>query len=215
MLWRVAPGGTLKTRFFVASPAHAANRIFVADNTNRVFALDAGNGATLWRTTLSGRPNTSLIVIGNELVAGTDDGSLHWIAMKSGEVKKSMKLGGMPYGTPVRSDALLLVLVSSGKSRLVALDVATHEIRWEQETPSEWTTYRPLVTGSMVIVGNDKKDLCAFDRMTGERRWCHPVGQIPRGLGVSKDGILYVGSLKGVVQAFRMNVTTPPAPPAR
>ena len=44
----------------------------------------------------------------------------------------------------------------------------------------------------------------AFDRRSGEVRWCHSIGQIPRGLGISSDGILYVGSLSGVVQALRV-----------
>jgi outer membrane protein assembly factor BamB len=54
-------------------------------------------------------------------------------------------------------------------------------------------------------VGSEEKDLCAFDRTSGEVRWCRSVGQVPRGLGISDDGILYVGSLSGVVQAFRLN----------
>ena len=63
----------------------------------------------------------------------------------------------------------------------------------------------PLVTGSTVIVGSEEKDLCAFNRDDGALRWCRSVGQIPRGLGISADGILYVGSLSGVVQAFRID----------
>jgi len=205
ILWRVSPFGTLETDLFISSPAHAGGRILVADNTNRIVALDPSNGATLWRKTLSGRPNTALVVLGGDLVAGTADGHLNWIDRESGEVKKRTKLGGIPFGTPVRSDGLLLVLVAGGKSQLVAIDIATRETRWEQETPKEWTTYRPLVAGPLVIAGNEDKDLCAFDRVTGERRWCRAVGQIPRGLGLSKDGTLYVGSRNGIVQAFRMN----------
>ncbi|HEX2121302.1 MAG TPA: PQQ-binding-like beta-propeller repeat protein, partial [Thermoanaerobaculia bacterium] len=204
VLWRVAPAGVLKSIPYIVSPARAAGRVFVADNTNQILALSSGDGATLWRKTLTGRANTSLVVIGEHLVVGTTDRYLNWIAVKTGEIKKRVPLGGIPYGTPVSSGALLFVLVSTGKSRLVALDTATGAVRWEQETPKEWSTYRPLVTGSVVIVGNDDNDLCAFDRADGKRRWCRPVGQTPRGLGISRDGILYVGSLSGIVQAFRI-----------
>lgn len=204
IVWRVAPAGSLKTPPWIPSPAHAAGRILVADNTNQIFALDASKGATLWRKTLSGRPNTSLLLVGEEVVVGTDDGYLNRIGLKSGDVRKRTKLGGIPYGTPAPSDRLLLVLVSSGESKLVALDAVNHEVRWEQATPKEWTTYRPLLAGPLVIVGNQDRDLCAFDRVTGERRWCRPVAQVPRGLGIAKDGILYVGSLSGVVQALRI-----------
>lgn len=201
-VWRVTPVGTLKPGLAIPSPAHAANRILVVDNTNQIVALDAANGTTLWRKTLSGRPNTSLLVTGNEVVVGTADGYLHSISVKSGDVMKRTKLDGVPYGSLIGLDERLLVLVSSRTSKLLALDAASHEVRWQQETPKEWTTYRPLVTGSTVIVGSEEKVLCAFDRATGERRWCRAVGQVPRGLGISPDGILYVGSLSGVVQAF-------------
>ena len=90
-------------------------------------------------------------------------------------------------------------------SKLLALDAKSGAVRWEQETAKEWTTYRPLVTGSVVIAGTQDKDLCAFNRSDGTRRWCRPVGQIPRGLGTSAAGdTLYVGSLSGKVQVYRL-----------
>jgi outer membrane protein assembly factor BamB len=204
VVWRATPAGTLEALPYIPSPAHASNRIIFADNTNQLFALDASNGSTVWRSALSARPTTPPIVLGDDVVVGTYDGCLTRIALKSGAVTKKTKLPGIPYGTPVVSDGTLLALVNVGTSRLLALDVATHEIRWQQETAKEWTTYRPLLTGSVVIVGNADKDLCAFDRTTGARRWCRPIGQVPRGLGIARDGTLYVGSLSGVVQALRI-----------
>jgi len=56
----------------------------------------------------------------------------------------------------------------------------------------------------MVLAGHQNKDLCALDVATGQQRWCRAIGEIPRGLGLSSDGVLYVGSLRGVVQAFRI-----------
>jgi len=43
--------------------------------------------------------------------------------------------------------------------------------------------YRPLVTGPNVIAGSEEKNLCAFDRASGNVQWCRSVGQIPPGLG--------------------------------
>ena len=182
------------------SPAALGKRIFIAEKTNDVVALDAATGATLWRKSVGGRPNTALVVIGKTLVVGTQDGDLHWLALDSGEAKKRVSLGTMPYGTPIYAPPLLYVLA---KGNLLALDAESGAVRWKQETPREWTTYRPLVTGATIIAGTEEKTLCAFDRMTGETRWCRDVGQVPRGLGADGDGTLYVGSLSGVVQAFR------------
>lgn len=205
VVWRMKPAGKLQKIPFIRSPAHAENRIVVVDNTDQIIALDACNGATLWQKALSGRPNTSVAVSSEEVIVGTTDGYLNRLSLKSGEILRRTELGGTPYGSLVRSEQLLVVLVSSGTSNLLALDAATDEVRWRQETSREWTTYRPLITGSVVIAGSEEKDLCAFDRDTGERRWCRPIGEIPRGLGLSQDGTLYVGSLRGIVQALPIN----------
>lgn len=194
VVWRRSIGAT------TLSPAAAGTRIFVADNKNKVVALDAATGATIWQTTVSGRPNTALVVVGKSVVLGTQDNSLNWLALDSGDVKRRIHLDGMPYGTPILAAPLLYVLA---KGDLLALDAESGAIRWKQQTPREWTTYRPLVAGATIIAGTEEKTLCAFDRATGETRWCRDVGQISRGLGISNDGVLYVGSLSGVVQAFR------------
>jgi outer membrane protein assembly factor BamB len=204
--WQQAPAGGLKPLPYVPSPTYAEKHIFIADNTAKLFSLDAATGATVWRATLPARTSTALVVVGKTLVLGTEDGYLSWIAIDSGEVKKRIRLEqGRPYGTPILASPLLFVLTAGAKGTLQALDAASGAIRWKQETPKEWTTYRPLVTGATVIVGNEDKNLCAFDRTSGEVRWCRSVGQVPRGLGISSDGILYVGSLSGVVQAYRIS----------
>ncbi len=200
VVWHEALAGA-----YALSPAYAAKRVFVADNVDKVLALDAATGAAKWRTTVAARPNTALVVVGNTLVVGTADGYLNWIALDSGKVKKRVRLDGMPYGTPILASPLLFVLTAGAKGNLIALDAESGAVRWSRETPKEWTTYRPLVTGSTVIVGSEEKDLCAFNRDDGAPRWCRSVGQVPRGLGISADGILYVGSLSGVVQAFRVD----------
>ena len=205
VVWHEVPAGERKPLPYTPSPAYGAKHIFIADNAKRVFSLDAATGAKAWHQTLSARPNTALVVVGNTLVLGTEDGYLNWIAIDSGEIKKRIRLEeGRPYGTPILASPLLFVLAAGAKGNFIALDAESGAVRWKQETPKEWTTYRPLVTGATVIVGSNERDLCAFDRATGKLRWCRSVGQVPRGLGISTDGILYVGSLSGIVQAFRI-----------
>ena len=203
--WRVAPAGMLKPLPYTPSPASQSKRIFVADNADKLFALDAVSGAILWQKTLSARATTALVVVGSSLILGTADGYLNWVATDSGQVKKRVQLGeGSPFGTPILAAPLLFVLAAGTNGSLLAFDADSGAVRWRQQTPKEWTTYRPLLAGSTVIVGSTEKNLCAFDRTSGEVRWCRSVGQVPRGLGISGDGALYAGSLSGVVQAFRM-----------
>ena len=205
IVWRAVPAGRLKPIPFVQSPASASKRVFVADNTNRVFALDAARGATLWEKTLTARTSTALVIVGDMLVFGTTDGYMNWLSVRSGELKKRVRLtAGHPYGTPILASRRLFVLAAGDKGHLLALDAETGAIRWTRETSKEWTTYRPLVAGKSVIAGDADKNLCGFDQTTGDVQWCRSIGQVPRGLGISNDGVLYVGSLSGVVQALRI-----------
>ena len=164
----------------------------------------------MWRKDLSARLSTSLVVVGKTLIGGTVDGFMVRIAVDSGDITERVRLSGLPYGTLISSPPLLLILVKGDQSKLVAFDTTTGKVRWEQSTPREWTTYRPLVSGSTVIVGSEEKNLCAFSLSDGTLRWCHEIGQVPRGLGISPDGILYVGTLSGKVLAYQANEKSKP-----
>src|SRR5207248_11345461 len=111
VVWRKVPAGALKPQPNIPSPAFSAKRIFFADNTAKLLALDAATGATVWRKTLPARTNTALVVVGDMLVLGTEDGYMNWIAIDSGAVKKRIHLEqGRPYGTPIFVSPLLFVL---------------------------------------------------------------------------------------------------------
>jgi outer membrane protein assembly factor BamB len=201
--WKIAPAGTARSLPRIPSPASANGRIFFGDNTGKLYALEAASGKTIWHKDLSARLSTSLEVVGKTLIAGTVDGYLYRIATDSGDVMERFRLSGLPYGNLISSAPLLLILVKGDQSKLQAFDTTTGKVRWEQRTPREWTTYRPLVSGSTVIVGSEEKNLCAFSLSDGTLRWCHEIGQVPRGLGISSDGILYVGTLSGKVLAYQ------------
>lgn len=210
-LWTETPFGRLKPIPFVQAPAHAGKRLFVVDNTNQILALDSETGATEWKTPLGARANTSVAVFGDTVIVGTDDAHLNWIDAASGRLEKRVQLKeGRPYGTLILAPPLLFALAAGATGSIIALDAESGAVRWKQETAKEWTTYRPLVAGASVIVGSDAKELCAFDRRTGSKQWCRSVSHVPRGLGASDDGWLYVGSLSGVVQAYRLDAADPP-----
>lgn len=204
--WKVSPAGPIKQLPNVPSPAAAGGRVFVGDNVGKVFALDASSGKTVWTTSLPALSNTSLTLVGKRVVIGTIDGFLNWIDPDSGAIAQRTRLSGFGFGTLISAPPLLFILTKGTTSKLVALDAATGAVRWEKETPEGWTTFRPLVTGFVVIAGSEEKKVCAFSRSDGALRWCRSIGQIPRGLGTAGD-TLYVGTLSGKVQVYRIKST--------
>jgi outer membrane protein assembly factor BamB len=202
VVWKVAPAGVTRLLPYIPSPATDGERVFFGDNTGKLFALDGANGKIIWRNDLPARLNTSLVVVGKTLIGATIDDFINFIDVDSGKLSRRVRLDGHPYGTLISSPPLLLILVKSDQAKLVAFDTVKGEIRWESSTPREWTTYRPLLLGSTVIVGNQDKQLCALNMSDGKPRWCRDISGVPRGLGVSPDGTLYVGTLSGKVMAF-------------
>lgn len=202
VVWKITPAGALEPIPRIQSPAEADGRIFFADNNRTLFAIDAKNGRQIWKKDLGARLNTSLVVAGDEVIGGTADGLLHHLDVRSGDTKRVTKLNGLPYGTLISARDALLILVKSDAARLVAYAPGDGAVLWEQTTPDEWTTYRPLVAGDLVIAGNEARELCAFHLTDGEQRWCTAISGVPRGLGIAADEALYVGTLGGKVFAF-------------
>lgn len=85
-----------------------------------------------------------------------------------------------PRATPTVDGDRIYVLGATG--RLLCLDVASGEVRWEKDYPTEYdtsiatwgTTSPPLVDGDLLIavVGAEPDGMVmAFDKRTGEERW--------------------------------------------
>lgn len=201
--WTASPAGVRPLIPRIPAPTADARRVYFASNDAKLFALDAAKGDVLWKQDLPARINSSLALHDGLLYGGASDGHLYVFDPASGEVRQRIPLGGTAYGTLVVTPPLLVMLVNGNPARLVALDLTTHKVRWEHSTPREWTTMKPLIHDGAVIAGTEEKELCAFALATGEKRWCTPVPQIPRGLGTA-GGVLYVGTLNGKVLAYRL-----------
>ena len=201
-VWTAAPDGARPTLPRIQSPAADAKRVYFPSNDPELFAVDATSGQTVWKKDLATRINTSLTMHGNALYAGAGD-SLFAFDPASGEIRRRIPLGGLPYGTLVVAPPLMITLVAGKPARLVAFDLTTDKVRWERATDREWTTFKPLLHDGTVIAGSEEKELCAFALADGAPRWCTPVPQVPRGLGTA-GGMLYVGTLNGKVLAYRL-----------
>ncbi len=64
-----------------------ARQVYVTDDTDAVWALDRGNGGTLWKQPeLTGRRLSAPAVAGNHVVVGDFEGYLHWLSPDSGRI---------------------------------------------------------------------------------------------------------------------------------
>ena len=88
-----------------------ANRIFLVDQTDRVIALNAEGGVTLWtQSDLLHRNLTSPVLYNGYLVVGDSEGYMHWINADDGRFVAQQKVDGSGFQTEpvVASDKLLI-----------------------------------------------------------------------------------------------------------
>ncbi|HKN02493.1 MAG TPA: outer membrane protein assembly factor BamB [Buttiauxella sp.] len=88
-----------------------ANRIFLVDQTDRVIALNADGGVTLWtQSDLLHRNLTSPVLYNGYLVVGDSEGYMHWINADDGRFVAQQKVDGSGFQTEpvVASDKLLI-----------------------------------------------------------------------------------------------------------
>lgn len=74
-------------------PAFADGRLYVTDEHSHVWALNADNGATLWKQTkLENRDLTAPVVDGDYVVVGDYQGYLHFLARADGRLLGRVKI---------------------------------------------------------------------------------------------------------------------------
>lgn len=70
-------------------------QLFVTDDDDHVWSLDATNGATLWQQkALHARLLTAPAIVGDYLVVGDLDGYVHWLSQEDGHQMARIKVGG-------------------------------------------------------------------------------------------------------------------------
>ncbi|MGY8772436.1 MAG: outer membrane protein assembly factor BamB family protein, partial [Gammaproteobacteria bacterium] len=101
------------------------------------------------------------------------------------------------------------LVVSDINGFVIALDIESQEILWEQNIGGE-VLARAIVDAALVVAKNSVGELVALDGMTGEKKWTFR-SQLPaltvRGTGdpIIKDGIVFSTFDNGRLGAFQLN----------
>ena len=92
------------------------NRIYIADQNDRVLALTTDGGVTLWtQSDLLHRLLTSPVLYNGNLVVGDSEGYLHWINPEDGRFMAQQKVDSSGFLTePVVADGKLLIQAKDG-----------------------------------------------------------------------------------------------------
>ncbi len=164
-----------------STPTLAGDVLYVASVDDAVYALDTADGALLWRyqrpadptrtseLTLYGSPSPTLY--GELLLVGFADGNLVALRQDTGEVTWERRVGEGRYpdliGTPLVVDDT--AYVGGFSEPLVAVDLATQNVRWRLEGVG--SAARPTPHEDVLIHGGTDGRLRSIRRLDGEVLW--------------------------------------------
>ncbi|KAF0234573.1 MAG: hypothetical protein FD181_3640 [Prolixibacteraceae bacterium] len=183
------------------------NKLFVQYDTNRggkVMALNTETGETTWEKIRASKISWAspvlalvdgkyqLILTADPIVAGYDakTGEELWqVKCMMGEVGPSV---GFADG---------IVVAANEYAKMVAIDVKTHQVLWEDDEYLPEAS-SPLAYNGLVVIATSYGVLACYDLKTGEKYWEHDVGKTFYSSPMYADGKLYMMDNDGVMRIY-------------
>jgi outer membrane protein assembly factor BamB len=187
------------------SPVADAAHIYIAALDGLIYSLDATSGQITWKRKLPAQPSTSLVLKDKLLFVGTDDKHIYQLKSESGETKAAIAVEAKPVGRPVLSGESIFFFLedrSEHAGYIVSISSDLKNIRWTQRSSPDWASERPHVSKGLVIAGNCRGELAAFQVADGAPRWKVNLKGCIRSVGDSGD-TLFAGVQEGTVYALR------------
>lgn len=215
--WSRSIGDGQGESFNMLVPAIENDRIYAADVTGVVMALDRMNGDVIWKKDFD-LPVSGAVGVGYGLVMlGTLKGEVIAMDASTGEEKWRARVTSEVLAPPATNGDV--VVVQTQDDRVIGLDASTGDRRWIYEsTPAVLTlrgTGAPIVTNRLAVAGLSTGKVVALDTQNGvpvwEQRVAVPQGRseldrvvdIDGGLLLS-GGVLYVASYQGRVAGLEL-----------
>ncbi len=209
-LWSTSVGDGIGEQALELSPVYAYKKIYIADTTGVIAAINPDNGKKIWEKEfelpIAGGPTVAsrLLAVGTSqgevLVLDADTGEEKWRALVSSEIISSPAIG----------DGYVVVRTVDGK--IYAFDAFTGEQKWFYDESLPPLTLRgnssPVISSGGVISGFSNGKLAVFILQNGQMAWekkiATPIGssEIQRLVDVDLQplvvgGTIYIGSFNG------------------
>lgn len=216
--WSANVGDGVGEKYIKIVPGIDEGKVFIADVSGQVLALNRQTGKNAWRVKLrepvSGGVGAGFGYLflgtkdGKVIALNQADGSRAWQANVSSEILSVPKTNGE------------IVVVQTLDEKIYGLDQATGEQRWFYESILPALTLRgsssPVVSGNVVVIGLANGKVVALDAASGRAAWEKRLS-VPRGRSelermTDVDGdlllqgdVVYATSFQGKVSAIELN----------
>ena len=169
-----------------------------------ITAMAARTGKIVW-TFRAGPSETSPLVIGKTLYAGSWDHKLYAINIYTGKLRWAFTADAEVNSSPAYSGGKIYFGTDGGS--LYALDARTGRVRWRAQALSrfgrrEYFYATPTIAYGRVFIGNTDGTLYAFGAASGRLLWAQRAGTYIYTAAAAWRGRVYVGTYDGSFMAF-------------
>ncbi len=176
---------------FTTMPLVQDGRVYVADGSGTVAALDAATGRTLWEHSTGSPARGAPALLGDLLILGRDAGDVIALGTADGVPAWDQAVGSTPITASIL-EADRRIYVGNEAGTFVALDGRTGARLWTVDVGGSVTRGAALADG-VVYVGATGGRFSALDATTGKDRWHVELGPGEVGTPVVGPGAVFVG----------------------
>ncbi|PSP47888.1 hypothetical protein BRC69_00545 [Halobacteriales archaeon QH_6_66_25] len=209
---------TFTTRQYPTVPPLLVNGVvYVASAAPYVHALDATDGAELWRFEPEGSVGGGMAVADGTVYAPTSGGVLHALDAADGSEHWRQSFTWPPGSAPTvvtgSDGAVEGLFLETPPTEMTGAPEILHAIgpdgtdRWQvqqgETRPADSGPQRsgPPVVDDVVVFGSTSGTLAAYDRADGSERWRRDPDSRFHGAPAVRDGTVYATTLGGTVSA--------------
>lgn len=209
-LWSTSVGDGIGDQALKLSPVYAYKKIYVADASGNIVAVNPDNGKKVWESdfelAIAGGPAVASKIV----VVGTLQGEVLAVDAETGEEKWRAQVSSEIISSPAIGDGYVAVRTVDGK--IYALDATTGEQKWFYDESLPALTLRgnssPIIANGGVISGFSNGKLAVFILANGQIAWekkiATPIGssEIQRLVDVDLQPLIvgssiYIGAFNG------------------
>ena len=204
LIWTFSTGVPNPECHFPKSPVSDQNRIYITGVDGVIYSLDAASGRLFWKRKLTARPSTSLAIKDKSLFVGTSDNRVYRLNSQTGATEAEIAVAAQPVGRPsLTVDSVFFFLENQAERSgyIVALTPDLAKVRWANKSTPDWASERPHIARGLVIAGNCRGELAAFQVSDGAATWKVNLKGCIRSVGDSGD-TLFAGAQEGTVYAL-------------
>jgi outer membrane protein assembly factor BamB len=190
------------------SPAVSGNEVYASLGTStRLWALALSDGHLLWSFDTGDRITSEPLAQNSSVYLATWHGHIFALDRVTGKQRWTYALNTSRSANVVDGVGGSMALaqnrlfVGDYRGVVLCLDAQHGKLIWRFATGGQ-VLATPVVASTQVYIGSDDGYFYALDAQTGRPAWHYATGEIRASASLAY-GHLYIGSLNGVVYAFR------------